>query len=290
MQYSLGPILYYWKKDQIEQFYEQAKTSEADIIYLGETVCSKRRQLKFNDWFDLAKSLANAGKQVTLSTLALLEAPSEIKELKRYIDNGEFLIEANDLAAIELASEAKVPFSVGHAVNCYNAETLQIFIKQGMTRWCMPVELSFMWLQNIIQASEALKIRSLFQIEVFAYGYLPLAYSARCFTARAENKMKDECETCCLNYPQGKAVYTQDNQKIFTLNGIQTQSGYCYHLGNHQHEMKGLVDIIRLSPHNNEIFEVLSHFRRNQNNEAKFHLTKEMCNGYWLNIEGMQTG
>jgi collagenase-like PrtC family protease len=43
MKVALGPILYYWPKQTIETFYQAALDSSADIIYLGETVCSKRR-------------------------------------------------------------------------------------------------------------------------------------------------------------------------------------------------------------------------------------------------------
>lgn len=41
MKYSLGPVLYYWSKETLEAFYQQAATSSADVIYLGEAVCSK---------------------------------------------------------------------------------------------------------------------------------------------------------------------------------------------------------------------------------------------------------
>lgn len=41
MKYALGSVLYYWQKEALEAFYEKAKHSDADIIYLGETVCSK---------------------------------------------------------------------------------------------------------------------------------------------------------------------------------------------------------------------------------------------------------
>jgi collagenase-like PrtC family protease len=44
------------------------------------------------------ESAGGSGKQVVLSTLALVQASSELGELKRYVDNGEFLIEASDLA------------------------------------------------------------------------------------------------------------------------------------------------------------------------------------------------
>lgn len=79
---------------------------------------------------------------MVLSTLALVQASSELGELKRYVENGEFLLEASDLGVVNLCAERKLPFVAGHALNCYNAVTLRLLLKQGMTRWCMPVELS----------------------------------------------------------------------------------------------------------------------------------------------------
>ena len=78
MKTSLGAIQYYWSKAQVEQFYQQALTSHAEIVYLGEAVCSKRRELKSKGWLELAKMLAASGKQVVLSTMTLIEAPSEL--------------------------------------------------------------------------------------------------------------------------------------------------------------------------------------------------------------------
>ncbi|MBX4389513.1 hypothetical protein K4H03_25905, partial [Mycobacterium tuberculosis] len=86
----------------------------ADTIYLGEAVCSKRRATKVGDWIEMAKTLAASGKQVVLSTLALVQASSELGELKRYVDNGEFLIEASDLGVVNLCAERKLPFVAGH--------------------------------------------------------------------------------------------------------------------------------------------------------------------------------
>lgn len=50
MKYALGPILYFWPKAEVEAFYQQAIHHECDIVYLGETVCNKRRELKFQDY------------------------------------------------------------------------------------------------------------------------------------------------------------------------------------------------------------------------------------------------
>ena len=289
MKYALGPVLYYWPKIETEAFYQAAKESEADIIYMGETVCTKRREMKVPNWLDLAKEIAKSGKQVVLSTLALLEAPSELIDLKQLVNNGDFLIEANDLAAINIAHDNTLPFVAGPAINCYNALTLKLLQKQGMVRWCMPVELSRDWLSNVLKQFDALKIERNFEVEVFSYGYLPLAYSARCFTARSEDKPKDKCETCCIKYPVGREVFSQEQQKVFVLNGIQTQSGYCYNLGNNLKEMKGLVDIVRISPLGIETLEVVKQFRANEEGLNPLHIEhKRDCNGYWNGIAGLE--
>lgn len=289
MKYALGAVLYYWPKTDIETFYQAAINSSADIIYLGENVCTKRREMRVGDWLALAKEVAASGKQVVISTLALLQAPSELNELKRYVENGEFLLEANDLGAVNMAVERGLPFVAGHALNCYNAYTLRILHRQGMMRWCMPVELSRDWLSNVLQQCEELGFRHQFEVEVLSYGHLPLAYSARCFTARSEDRAKDECETCCIKYPQGRKVLSQEDQQVFILNGIQTQSGYCYNLGNDLISMQGLVDIIRLSPQGIETLDVIDQFRANEQGLVPLTLTnKADCNGYWRRLAGLE--
>ncbi|CFR18996.1 U32 family peptidase [Yersinia kristensenii] len=289
MKYALGAVLYYWPKTDIEAFYQAAASSSADIIYLGENVCTKRREMKVGDWLALAKEVAASGKQVVISTLALLQAPSELNELKRYVENGEFLLEANDLGAVNMAAERGLPFVAGHALNCYNAYTLRILHRQGMMRWCMPVELSRDWLANVLQQCEELGFRNQFEVEVLSYGHLPLAYSARCFTARSENLAKDQCETCCIKYPQGRPVLSQEDQQVFILNGIQTQSGYCYNLGNDLISMQGLVDIVRLSPQGIETLNVIDQFRANEQGLVPLTLAdKADCNGYWRRLAGLE--
>ncbi|MDY0888217.1 MULTISPECIES: U32 family peptidase [Kosakonia] len=288
MKYSLGPVLYYWSKETLEDFYQQAANSRADVVYLGEAVCSKRRATKVGDWLAMAKALADSGKQVVISTLALVQASSELNELKRYVDNGEFLLEASDLGVVNLCAERKLPFVAGHALNCYNAVTLRLLLKQGMVRWCMPVELSRDWLVNLLDQCDTLGIRQQFEVEVLSYGHLPLAYSARCFTARSENRAKDECETCCIKYPTGRSMRSQEDQQVFVLNGIQTMSGYVYNLGNELTSMQGLVDVVRLSPMGSETFTMLEAFKANETGSAPLPLASNSdCNGYWRRLPGL---
>jgi O2-independent ubiquinone biosynthesis protein UbiV len=284
MKYALGPVLYFWPKETMESFYTKAAGSEADVIYLGETVCSKRRELRRKDYISIAKALAQTGKQVVLSTMALLEAPSEVSELKRYCDNGDFIVEANDMAAVQACSEAKTPFVAGPALNIYNHQTLRILLDTGMIRWCMPVELSYQQLTEVLQQSENIGIRDKFEVEVFAYGHLPLAYSARCFTARSEDRAKDDCQYCCIKYPNGRLTTSKENQRLFVLNGIQTMSGDCYNLTKEQSQMPGVVDIVRISPEGEQALSVLSKFKR----QEIIALDKQQSNGYWHRIPGFE--
>jgi len=289
MKLSLGPLLYFWPKQTTEEFYQAAINSSSDIIYLGETVCSKRRELKARDWIALAKSLNHQGKEIVLSSMALLEAPSEVKVLKQLCENGELSVEANDMGAIQLLSEKKVPFVCGSAINCYNASTLNFFVNKGMQRWVMPVELSRDWLQKVLTDAQKMGIREQFEVEIFAHGHLPLAYSARCFTARSENKAKDDCELCCINYPTGRKTNTQEGQQVFVLNGIQTQSGYCYNLLNDVDSMRGLVDVIRVSPESLDSLSVINRFKQQLNNQKNIQIGDYQCNGYWHQIAGLET-
>lgn len=288
MQYALGPVLWYWPTETLEDFYQQAARSSADIIYLGEAVCSKRRATPYARWMALARDVASSGKQVVLSTLALLQSPSELKELQRYVENGEFLIEANDIGTVNMAAERHLPFVAGPTLNVYNADTLQLLVKEGMTRWCMPVEMSRDWLLQLLAQCETRGIRQQFEVEVMGYGHLPLALSARCFTARSENRAKDDCETCCINYPTGRRVNSQEGQQVFVLNGIQTMSGYCYNLGNDLAGMRGQVDCVRLSPQDTSTLAEIDRFRANENGQAPLMVAKGCdCNGYWRKLAGM---
>ncbi len=293
MKFSLGPSLFFWPKQTVENYYNQAKESDADIIYLGETVCSKRRELRVNDWLDLAKELNTSNKQVVLSTMVLLESPAEIQTMRKLCDNGDILIEANDLSAVQIMNELNMPFVAGPAINCYNLSTLKVLMKQGMTRWVMPVELSGDWLRILLEQASEENIRDKFECEVFSWGYMPLAYSARCFTARSEDKAKDDCQYCCINYPQGRQMNSREGENVFVLNGIQTMSGYQYNLINEVPDMKKLgVDIARISADSDKAFEQLSAFKKQLSTPQTYplQLTAEQdtqCNGYWHKIAGM---
>ena len=92
MQLSLAPIPYFWPRQQVLAFYREAASWPVDCIYLGETVCSKRRELRARDWLALADELAAEGKEVVLASLALIEAESELSALRSLVENGRYRI------------------------------------------------------------------------------------------------------------------------------------------------------------------------------------------------------
>lgn len=287
MKFSMGNIQFYWDKESTADFYQQVADSSVEHVYLGESVCSKRRELRLDDWLEIGRELSNKGKSVVLSSLALLEAKSELATLKKVCLNGELQVEANDFGAVEILSAAKIPFVAGAALNIYNQHDLKVLFDRGMQRWVIPVELSRDWLLNVSKGCEEIGIKDKFEIEVYGYGYLPLAYSARCFTARSENKPKDQCELCCIKYPAGRKIDSQEGLELFRMNGIQTMSGTIQNLINDLPSMEGLVDIVRISPHSMEAIEWVDKFRDALTNNTRMPL-EDFCNGYWHKIEGMK--
>ena len=290
---ALGPVLYYWPKEQLLDFYDRISAAPLDIIYLGETVCSKRHALNTADWLELAERLSATGKEIVLSTMALLEAESELKTLRRLCENGRFTVEANDMGAVRLLAERKTPFVLGTGINVYSDQTLRFLAGLGAKRWVMPVELSRQTLATI-QAERPTGVET----EVFAYGRLPLAYSARCFTARYHDLPKDDCQYRCLNDSEGLTVSTREGQAFLTLNGIQTQSAQTGNLLAELAELRELnVDVLRISPQAEGTATVIAAFAaclRGERDpvEAARALNATLpygaCDGYWQGQAGLK--
>ena len=290
MKLSLGPLLYLWSRDKIIDYYMQMADTSVDIIYLGETVCSKRRTMKLTDWIALGRELSANGKQVILSTLALLEAESELSSLRKIVDNNEFMVEANDMAAVQLLTGS--PFVAGPHINCYNNNTISLLNKTGAMRWVMPVELS----RDVLVELQAARPEGM-ETELFSFGRLPLSFSARCFTSRAHEKPKDDCQLICGDYPEGLVIHTQEEKPFLTLNGIQMQSASTCNLIGAINECKALsVDVLRLSPQTHGMEIIIEAYRKVINAEITSaegekiideHLMIKACNGYWHNQPGM---
>jgi collagenase-like PrtC family protease len=256
MNLSLGPLLYYWSREDTLAFYDEAASWPLERVYLGESVCSRRHLLRLSDWLALAERLAGAGKEVVLASQTLIESESDLKTLRRMVGNGRFRVEANEWGAVRLLSAAGVPFVAGHTLNIYNPETLEVLADLGAQRWLPPVEMSRAMLTALLAGAPAGM-----ETEVFAFGRLPLAHSARCFTARHYNLPKDDCQFRCLDHPDGLALATREGEPFLTLNGVQTQSAGVYNLIDALPDLSELgICSLRLSPQSRHMERVVEAF------------------------------
>ena len=294
MKLSLGPLLYYWSREDTLAFYEQAASWPLDIVYLGETVCSKRHLLRLPDWLELADKLSAAGKEVVLSSQTLIESESDLKALRKLISDGRFKVEANEWGAVRLLAEAGCEFVAGPTLNTYNPDTLAMLAEMGATRWVPPVEMPRDMIRDMLAAlPETTRIKT----ELFGYGRLPLAFSARCFTARHYNLQKDDCQFRCLDHPDGLVLASREGEVFLAINGIQTQSAKVMSLAHRFDELSdACIDVLRLSPQARNMHRVVDIFHALADGDilpaqAPAQLDRFMpaapCDGYWLGKAGM---
>lgn len=291
MKISLAPIQYYWPRDQVFAFYEAVATSPVDIVYLGETVCSRRHEMRLPDWLAVAELLRHAGKEVLLSTQVLIESSSDLGVMRRIAANDRFSVEANDMGAVNCASGRS--FVAGPHLNIYSAPSLAILGRMGATRWVAPFEISAASLAAILPERPAGM-----ETEVFVYGRMPLAFSARCFTARQRNLPKDDCRFSCLAHPDGLVMRTREKQPFLVLNGIQTQSALVYNLVGELVAMRAMqVDVVRLSPQSSHMDEIIALVRAALDGalapvEAAQRIAPLMpdaaCDGFWHGRPGLE--
>jgi O2-independent ubiquinone biosynthesis protein UbiV len=290
MKLSLGPLQYFWPRDRVLEFYRDVADWPVEIVYLGEVVCPKRRELRLDDWLEIGQRLAASGKEVVLSSLALLEAGSELGVLRRISRNGQFMVEANDMAAVAMLADARVPFVGGPTLNIYNSRTISVLSRQGMMRWVLPFELCGMTAAELVAAAP-----ESCPCEVFAWGRLPLAWSARCFTARAADRPKDHCELACIEDPDGRLVRTRENAPFLVLNGIQTQSALTQDLAPVLNELSAAgVGSLRLSPQSEHMAAIVAHFDAARRGAGTPQMLAELaalaptgtCDGYWRGTAG----
>jgi O2-independent ubiquinone biosynthesis protein UbiV len=251
---TLGPVLFNWDADRLRSFYRGiADNSKFDRVHLGEAVCGKRMPFTDAVWADAIERLEAAGKEVVLSTLALPSTPRERKSVAD-LCREDRLVEVNDVTA--LPARLGRPFVVGPLVNIYNERAAQFMAARGAVTLCTPVELPLSSVGVIARACPGL------ELEVFAFGRLPLALSSRCYHARLHGLHKDSCQFVCGQDLDGLAVDTIDGQPFLAINGVQTLSQGVQAFCPSPEEAAGAgIARLRLSPHTADMNAVSTIYR-----------------------------
>ena len=254
-QLTLGPVLYNWQPEDWRDFYLRiADEAPLDVVVVGEVVCSKRTPFFEKHIPEVIERLTAAGKRVLLGSLILVSLQRERRQMAELADNTDFLMEANDLSC--MGALLGRPHAIGPFVNIYNETTAAYFADRGAQRICLPPELPLASIKTIASALPDIVT------EVFAFGRMPLAISARCYHARLHKLSKDNCRFVCEKDPDGLPVRTLDGEAFLAMNGVQTMSHACANLLTDAGDLVAAgVGALRLSPQQCDMVAVAKLFR-----------------------------
>jgi collagenase-like PrtC family protease len=250
---TLGPLLFNWSQERYRDFYFRiADEAPVDRVTIGEVVCSKRQPFLQECVPPVIERLERAGKEIVLGALALPTLEREIRHDRELAASG-YAVEVNDASLLPAVKGH--PFHAGPLLNVYNEATVAYLKRLGARSIALPPELPRASIAAIAAARDEV------EIEVWAFGRIPLAISARCYHARAHKLTKDSCQFVCANDPDGLQVDTLEGRGFLAVNGVQTLS-YAY--GNLIDEAAGLAEAgvgsFRLSPHGCDMVAVAESF------------------------------
>ncbi len=296
MQLTLGPILFDWKREEILRFYDEVADMPVDRVYIGEVICAKRKGLGFNDIEAVGKRLMDTGKEIVVSTLAVVTDEEELS-LVRGALNLPFLVEANDMSVFNMTlnkgskTYANKEIVAGPHITSYNVPSIELLNKYGVKRVVFPVELSRDSIAyNIVNTGV--------EGEVFVHGKIPLAFSWRCYTSRAYDLNKSSCRYHCSDFPDGMVVKTLKGEPVFTVNGTSVLSALTYTLIEFVDDLKKIgVTALRISPQYRGTSKIVDTFRKMVKGEIGHEEGVEavtsdneggLCNGWYHGIAGKE--
>lgn len=250
---TLGPLMFNWTPERVVDFYARiADEAPIERVYLGEVVCGKRSPLLEPSLAAAAERLERGGKEVVWSGLSI---PANRRDRRAIagLSEAEEVIEVNDVSALARRSG---PFVAGPLLNIYNEDAARDLMGRGCVRLCPNIELSLRAVGDIARGCPGL------EIELFAFGRLPLALSGRCYHARVHGLHKDACQFICDRDPDGLAIQTLDGQDFLAINGVQTLSHGVHVAAAPVDELRRAgIGALRLSPHTLDMVALADAFR-----------------------------
>lgn len=279
---TLGPLLFNWSPDRWRDFYACiADEAPVERVCIGEVVCSKRLPFIEKLFTPAVERLTRAGKQVVMSSLALPTLARERRQIDDLLDVPGVGIEINDLSILPFLKGR--PFAVSPLINVYNEGTVAYLKSLGATLVCLPPELMLASIKALAPLVDGVTL------EVFAFGRVPLAISARCYHARIHDLSKDSCQFVCGQDPDGLSVDTLDREHFLAVNGVQTMSyTYADLLADIGALASAGITSLRLSPHACDMVKVAQIFRdaadgRCDAQEAQRRLAAELPDAQFSN-------
>jgi len=257
-QLSMGPLIFHWPAEQKRDFWFRiADEAPVELVYLGETVCSKRTPF-FDDphLHEVAERLEKGGKKVIWSTLSEVMIKRDRKIVADTCAQEKFEVEANDASALWHLSGT--PHYIGQALNVYNEHTMSFLADKGATHFSLAAELPAETIKALCTTASELEVA----IEVQVFGRVSLALSARCYHARAHHRTKDNCLFVCEDDPDGMDLSTRSQTPFLSINGIQTLSFRYVNLSAEINALRQMgVSTFRLSPHSCDMVAVAENYR-----------------------------
>ena len=295
MKLTIGPVLFDWKKEELLRFYDEMADMPVDRVYLGEVVCVKKKGLSVKDLEEVGKKLEKAGKEVIVSTLAVVSNEDEL-ELVREVTKLPYPVEANDMSVFNMLTTDHSPPTTheviaGPHITTYNAPSIEFLQGLGVKRVVFPVELSRDSIRHCIQNTGIYS-------EVIAHGKVPLAFSWRCYTSRVYGLNKANCQYHCKQHPDGMLLKTIDGEPIFTINGTSVLSALTYTLVEVIEDLKTIgVKAIRISPQYQHTKRIVDVFKKRIEGivgpDEGLEMLKEtsplgFCNGWYFGKAGKE--
>ncbi|MBB4304841.1 collagenase-like PrtC family protease [Rhodobium orientis] len=254
---TLGPVLYNWKADAWRDFYFKiADEAPVDTVVIGETICYKRAPFFEPLYGEVMERLEAGGKTVVFSTLAEVMLPHDRRIVESICSIEDHLVEVNDASGLYHLTGK--PHNIGPLFNTYNEEVVKTLAKRGAKNFCVPHEMRATAIEAVAKEANALGCT----VEVQVFGRQSLALSARCYHARAHDRIKDTCQFVCEDDPDGLNLRTLEGQPFLTINGVQVLSNDYVDLIAELPDLARMgVARFRLSPQNVDMVAVAKVYR-----------------------------
>ena len=254
----MGPVLFNWSVDDWADFHARiADEADVDRVHVGEVVCSKREPFYADRLPEVIERHVRAGKQVVVDTLALVTLKRERQIVADLAALDGVEIEINDFSPFAHLAPGR-RFAVSPLVNVYDEGTLGALVGRGAWSVCLPPELPIACVETLATEGRRLGV----EMQVFAFGRLPLAISGRCYHARVHGLAKDSCQFVCNKDPDGLEVDTLDGERFLAINGVQTMSDTCVAVLDECERLTAAgISSFRLSPHACDMVGVAGIFR-----------------------------